>query len=171
MHRQEVGVLIDYMGAQDLARPQPRLPCGERREGRVGEWCVGRGAARKGVQPPAAAARPPTPPLHPHRHDALLRPSLHPLHPQVRAEDKPGALLWLLQEVLPPGQATIVFTSTRHHVEFLQVGSSAPPLLLFCVCLCVCFCLPSPPGPFGWQAQGVLEWLWPSLPTRPALSA
>ena len=37
-----------------------------------------------------------------------------------RQEDKPGALLWLLQEVVPQGSPTLIFTATRHHVEFLH---------------------------------------------------
>jgi hypothetical protein len=37
----------------------------------------------------------------------------------LRAEDKPPALLFLLREVVPQGQATIVFAATRHHVDFL----------------------------------------------------
>lgn len=38
----------------------------------------------------------------------------------VRADDKPAALLWLLREALPvTGSPTLVFASTRHHVEFL----------------------------------------------------
>lgn len=37
----------------------------------------------------------------------------------VRQDDKPAALLFLLREVVSPQQPTIIFTSTRHHVEFL----------------------------------------------------
>lgn len=36
-----------------------------------------------------------------------------------REDDKLAALLYLLREVVPQNQLTIVFTSTRHHVEFL----------------------------------------------------
>jgi hypothetical protein len=38
----------------------------------------------------------------------------------VRAEDKPAALLWLVREVVPQQQLTLVFAATRHHVEFLH---------------------------------------------------
>jgi ATP-dependent RNA helicase DDX54/DBP10 len=38
----------------------------------------------------------------------------------VRADDKPAALLWLVREGLPQGSSTLVFASTRHHVEFLH---------------------------------------------------
>lgn len=38
----------------------------------------------------------------------------------VRAEDKAAALLWLVREGLPQGSSTLVFASTRHHVEFLH---------------------------------------------------
>lgn len=37
-----------------------------------------------------------------------------------QAADKLAALVWLLREMLPSGQSTLVFASTRHHVEFLQ---------------------------------------------------
>lgn len=50
----------------------------------------------------------------------LLRLKLLLLLLTVRAEDKFAALLWLVREALPPGQLTIVFASTRHHVEFLH---------------------------------------------------
>jgi len=36
-----------------------------------------------------------------------------------RQEDKLGALLHLVTEVIPGGQPTIVFASTRHHVELV----------------------------------------------------
>jgi ATP-dependent RNA helicase DDX54/DBP10 len=38
----------------------------------------------------------------------------------VRADDKAAALLWLVREALPAGSSTLVFASTRHHVEFLH---------------------------------------------------
>ena len=38
----------------------------------------------------------------------------------VRAEDKVAALLWLVREAIGEGQPTLVFASTRHHVEFLH---------------------------------------------------
>ena len=37
-----------------------------------------------------------------------------------RAEDKIAALLWLVREAIEEGQPTLVFASTRHHVEFLH---------------------------------------------------
>eukprot|EP00898_Chlorokybus_atmophyticus_P008356 jgi/Chlat1/8521/Chrsp80S07813 len=38
----------------------------------------------------------------------------------VREHEKPAALLHLLEEVIPSDQQTIIFTATRHHVEYLQ---------------------------------------------------
>ena len=38
----------------------------------------------------------------------------------VRAEDKTAALLHLLQSVVPERQQTVVFTATKHHVEYLR---------------------------------------------------
>eukprot|EP00741_Cyanophora_paradoxa_P024437 tig00022075_g23594.t1 len=37
----------------------------------------------------------------------------------LRAEEKPAALLYVLRELVGPEQQSVVFTSTRHHVEFL----------------------------------------------------
>eukprot|EP00947_MAST-08B_sp_MAST-8B-sp1_P003779 g3779.t1 len=39
----------------------------------------------------------------------------------LRQSEKPAALLYMLREVIPKNQQTIVFVSTRHHVEFLHV--------------------------------------------------
>lgn len=40
-----------------------------------------------------------------------------------RSTDKPAALLFLLREVIPEDDMTIVFVATRHHAEFLhEVG-------------------------------------------------
>lgn len=39
----------------------------------------------------------------------------------MRDTDKAAALLWLLREGLPKGSPTLVFASTRHHVEFLTL--------------------------------------------------
>lgn len=36
-----------------------------------------------------------------------------------RSADKPGALLFLLREVIPSDDMTIVFVATRHHAEFI----------------------------------------------------
>ncbi|PRW33125.1 DEAD-box ATP-dependent RNA helicase 29 isoform X1 isoform B [Chlorella sorokiniana] len=52
--------------------------------------------------------------------DTKISPDLSLAFFTVRADDKPAALLYLLREVVLPGQPTIVFTATRHHVEFLQ---------------------------------------------------
>ncbi|KAL4420282.1 hypothetical protein ABPG77_005622 [Micractinium sp. CCAP 211/92] len=52
--------------------------------------------------------------------DTKISPELSLAFFTVRHEDKPAALLFLLREVIPSNQLTIVFTSTRHHVEFLQ---------------------------------------------------
>ncbi len=38
-----------------------------------------------------------------------------------RAEDKLASLLYLVQEVIPASQQTIIFAATRHHVEFLHM--------------------------------------------------
>lgn len=51
--------------------------------------------------------------------DTKLSPDLALAFFTVRQDDKPGALLFLLTEVVLPGQPTIVFASTRHHVDFL----------------------------------------------------
>eukprot|EP01132_Coremiostelium_polycephalum_P006595 gene6595-8163_t len=39
----------------------------------------------------------------------------------LRQEEKFGVLLYLLRELIDPGQLTMVFTSTKYHVEFLQI--------------------------------------------------
>lgn len=38
----------------------------------------------------------------------------------LRVEDKPAALLHFIRNVIPSTQQTIIFTSTRHHVEYLS---------------------------------------------------
>ena len=38
----------------------------------------------------------------------------------MRTEDKPSALVYLLRDVIPSTEQTIVFAATRHHVEFLH---------------------------------------------------
>ena len=50
-----------------------------------------------------------------------------------RQEDKPGALLWLLQEVIPEGSPTLIFTATRHHVEYLHNLLTREGLKTVCV--------------------------------------
>jgi ATP-dependent RNA helicase DDX54/DBP10 len=53
--------------------------------------------------------------------DARLSPDLALAFFSLRAEDKPAALLWLARDLLAAkGQSTLVFASTRHHVEFLH---------------------------------------------------
>ena len=38
----------------------------------------------------------------------------------LRLEEKPAALIYILRNVIPQGQQTIIFFSTRFHVEFLS---------------------------------------------------
>lgn len=51
--------------------------------------------------------------------ETKLSPDLSTAFFTVRQDDKPAALLFMLKEVVPQNQATIVFTATRHHVEFI----------------------------------------------------
>ncbi|EFN52852.1 hypothetical protein CHLNCDRAFT_26393, partial [Chlorella variabilis] len=51
--------------------------------------------------------------------DTKISPDLALAFFTVRWEDKPAALLYLLREVVAADQPTIIFASTRHHVEFL----------------------------------------------------
>lgn len=44
----------------------------------------------------------------------------HAVRDGCRQEDKTAALLWLLQEAIAEGSPTLIFTATRHHVEFLH---------------------------------------------------
>ena len=44
-----------------------------------------------------------------------------------------AALIWLLREVVREGEPTIVFTSTRHHVEFLFTVLQAAGVSAACV--------------------------------------
>lgn len=37
----------------------------------------------------------------------------------VRTHEKLGALLYLVRQIIPSGQSTIIFTATRHHSEFI----------------------------------------------------
>lgn len=51
----------------------------------------------------------------------------------LRKEQKPAALLYLLREFVKPDQQTVVFTATRHHVEYLSqlleaAGISSTPV-------------------------------------------
>ncbi len=50
-----------------------------------------------------------------------------------RKEDKLAALIWILREFVLEGQPSIVFTSTRHHVEFLYSILQAAGLSVACV--------------------------------------
>lgn len=50
-----------------------------------------------------------------------------------RKEDKVAALIWILREFVEEGQPSIVFTSTRHHVEFLHTIVQAAGLSVVCV--------------------------------------
>ena len=36
-------------------------------------------------------------------------------------EDKPAALSWLVKEVIPAGQPTLLFVSTKHHVQHVAL--------------------------------------------------
>lgn len=55
------------------------------------------------------------------------------VHGVRRQEDKTAALLWLLQEVIPEGSPTLIFTATRHHVEFLHTLLTREGLRSACV--------------------------------------
>lgn len=39
---------------------------------------------------------------------------------KVRNEEKIPALLYLISEIIDENDSTIIFTATRHHVEYLQ---------------------------------------------------
>lgn len=56
----------------------------------------------------------------------------------VRAEDKQTALLYLLQSVIPSTEQTVIFTATKHHVEYLKEVS-----LIVCPLYHFIFLLPS----------------------------
>jgi ATP-dependent RNA helicase DDX54/DBP10 len=38
----------------------------------------------------------------------------------LRSADKPACLLFLMREIIPPEDMTVVFTATRHHAEYLH---------------------------------------------------
>lgn len=52
--------------------------------------------------------------------DTKLSPDLKLAFFTVRQDEKPAALLFLLRDIIPQTQSTIIFTATRHHVEFLS---------------------------------------------------
>ncbi|KAK9865158.1 hypothetical protein WJX84_010261 [Apatococcus fuscideae] len=51
----------------------------------------------------------------------------------LRNEDKLAGLVWLLREVIPVGQPTLVFVATRHHVELLHALLAQEELDAACV--------------------------------------
>eukprot|EP00803_Ostreobium_quekettii_P005085 evm.model.scf_2506.1 EVM.evm.TU.scf_2506.1 scf_2506:380-9034(+) len=53
--------------------------------------------------------------------DTMISPDLQLQFFTVRDDDKTAALLYLLREVLPGNEPTIIFASTRHHVEMLSL--------------------------------------------------
>ncbi len=50
-----------------------------------------------------------------------------------RNEDKLAGLVWLLREVIPVGQPTLIFVATRHHVELLHALLAQEELDAACV--------------------------------------
>lgn len=54
-------------------------------------------------------------------------------HCDNRAEDKIAALLWLVREAIGEGEPTLVFASTRHHVEFLHTLMTKEGIEAACV--------------------------------------
>lgn len=50
-----------------------------------------------------------------------------------RNEDKLAGLVWLIREVIPVGQPTLIFVATRHHVELLQTLLAQEELDAACV--------------------------------------
>lgn len=53
--------------------------------------------------------------------DTKISPDLKMYFFRVRDEEKVAALIFLLREVIHSNQSTILFVSTRHHVEFLSL--------------------------------------------------
>lgn len=51
--------------------------------------------------------------------DTKLSPDLQSFYFTIRHDDKPAGLLFLVEELIPRGQPTVVFVATRHSVEFL----------------------------------------------------
>ena len=52
--------------------------------------------------------------------DTKISPNLQLAFFTVRQDEKPAALLHLLREVVPAKQQSIIFVSTKHHVEYLN---------------------------------------------------
>jgi ATP-dependent RNA helicase DDX54/DBP10 len=52
--------------------------------------------------------------------DTKLSEQLRTVFLQVRPDDKLSALLFLLQNVISNDQQTVVFTATKHHVEYIK---------------------------------------------------
>ena len=52
--------------------------------------------------------------------DSKLSEQLRLCYLSTRQDDKPSLLLYLLQHVLPSDEQTVIFTATKHHVEFLR---------------------------------------------------
>eukprot|EP00727_Mastigamoeba_balamuthi_P001993 m51a1_g11791 putatative ATP-dependent RNA helicase (823) ;mRNA; r:306111-308630 len=52
--------------------------------------------------------------------EAQLSPDLQTAFITIKSEDKEATLVYLLTKVIPESQQTIVFASTKHHVEYLQ---------------------------------------------------
>ena len=50
-----------------------------------------------------------------------------------RNEDKLAGLVWLIREIIPAGQPTLIFVATRHHVELLQTLLAQEELDAACV--------------------------------------
>ncbi|GAB4823750.1 hypothetical protein N2152v2_010796 [Parachlorella kessleri] len=65
--------------------------------------------------------------------DTRISPDLSLAFFTVRHDDKPAALLYLARELIPAGQPTIVFVSTRHHVDFLHALLARAGIQAACV--------------------------------------
>ena len=62
----------------------------------------------------------PSPPPSPPSLSGPRRSSPNPSSPCLRPEEKLGALVYLVREVVEANQPTILFAATRHHVEYLH---------------------------------------------------
>ena len=52
--------------------------------------------------------------------DSKLSEQLRLCYLSTRQDNKPALLLYLLQQVLPSNEQTVIFAATKHHVEFLR---------------------------------------------------